>query len=269
MNRFVAELRMADSVHLEAQPPGDLYDGCEVFYRGYVANAHALIAEAKKRDESLTLGSNGALFAKAYKWWGEELQTHVLGEYAVAIFEARSSSLLLTHDALGLVPLYYCPKADTLAFASHLEDLVQLTWPDLDEEYLADYLATCRVVSARTPYVGVSRLIPGQTLRWLNKKTRLRITWSISQVEPVTLRSEGEYEERLRDLITDGVKSALPGQGKVWCELSGGLDSTTVVSTAVRARAAELEAFSVVYNASQSADESDWMKAAVEKFSLS
>jgi len=43
MNRFVAELRMADSVHLEAQPPGDLYDGCEVFYRGYVANAHALI----------------------------------------------------------------------------------------------------------------------------------------------------------------------------------------------------------------------------------
>jgi asparagine synthase (glutamine-hydrolysing) len=270
MDRFAGELRVAGAVSLDSQPPAELHDGCQVLYCGYIANAHALIAEANRRGEVLTVASHGELFAKAYHWWGEGLQAHVLGEYAVAVFDASARSLLLTHDALGLVPLYYCRRLDTLAFASRLEDLLQLPWPDLDEEYLADYLATCRVISARTPYAGISRLVPGQSLHWLNQRMALRTTWSIARVEPITLRSDGEYEERLRDLLRDGVKASMsgPGQGKVWCELSGGLDSTSVLSTAVHSQTAELEAFSIVYSASQSADESEWMKVAVKEFSL-
>jgi len=165
---FAGWLVEAEAASLQARPAPEMYDGCSVLYRGYIANVSALIEESKERGEALKDTSDGQLFVKAYHWWGEKLQSRVLGEYAVAVFNKQRSSLFLTHDSLGLVPLFYSERPDGLAFASHLHDLVLLTGiQDLDEEYIADYLATCSVISARTPYAHIRRLLRGQSLHWI------------------------------------------------------------------------------------------------------
>jgi asparagine synthase (glutamine-hydrolysing) len=269
MKRFVGWMADTDAPNLHTQPAAEIYDGCGVLYRGYIANVSALIEETKKRGEVLKSVSHGELFVKAYRWWGDELQSHVLGEYTVAVYNERLSSLFLTHDALGLVPLFYSQKSEGFAFASHLEDLVLLTGVDgLDEEYIADYLATGMILSPRTPYVGVRRLAPGQSLRWINGRLAVRETWDIARIQPVILPNDEEYEECFRVLLREGVTAALRTDGKVWSELSGGLDSSSVVSVAANSGASELEVFSIIYTSSKSADESEWMKAVIRQYAL-
>ncbi|MDQ6869025.1 MAG: asparagine synthase-related protein [Pseudomonadota bacterium] len=240
-----------------------------MLYRGYIANCSDLIAEAEKRGEAQKQGIDGELFAKAYRWWGEKLQLHVLGEYAVSIFDDQCSSLFITHDSLGLVPLFYAQQQDGILFASHLEDLVFLTGiNELDEEYLADYLATAMVINPRTPFVNVCRLAPGQSLHWINGRPKLRTTWDLARIEPVVLSNDEEYEERFRTLLHEGVTAALRTKGRIWCELSGGLDSSTVTSVAARSGTRQFEAFSIISTRYRSEDEREWMKAVVNEYSL-
>lgn len=269
MKGFAGWLVEAEAASLQARPAPEMYDGCSVLYRGYIANVSTLIEESKERGEALKDTSDGQLFVKAYHWWGEKLQSRVLGEYAVAVFNKQRSSLFLTHDSLGLVPLFYSERPDGLAFASHLHDLVLLTGiQDLDEEYIADYLATCSVISARTPYAHIRRLLRGQSLHWINRRISVRKTWDITTIQPIFLGSDGEYEERLRVLLREGVAAALRSDGKVWSELSGGLDSSSVVSVAAQSGDSRLSALSIVYSSSRSADESEWMKLVVQHYGL-
>lgn len=269
MKRFVGRLIGLETPSLHAQPAPEVYDGFSVLYRGYIANLPALIEEFKKRGEVLNDASDGQLFAKAYHWWGEELQSHVLGEYAVAVFNKQSSSLFLTHDSLGLVPLFYSQRSHSFAFSSHLDDLALLgPIDDLDEQYIADYLATCSVISARTPYIDIRRLLPGQSLHWINRHMSVRKTWDITRIQPIILGSDEEYEERLRVLLRAGVTAALRSNGKVWSDLSGGLDSSSVVSVAAQSGARQLSAVSIIHTSSTSADESEWMKVVVRQYAL-
>lgn len=254
---------------LYARPAPEVHEECAVLYCGYIANRDALIEESIKRDEAFKQASDGEVFAKAYRWWGKNLQQHVLGEYAVSIFDQRRSSLFLTHDSLGLVPLFYAKLKEGLVFASHLEDLILLSSCDeLDEEYIADYLATATVVSPRTPFVGLQRLALGESLYWIDERLTICKVWDIERIEPLILGSDEEYEDRFRAVLREGVLAALRSDGKVWSELSGGLDSSSVVSIAAHSGAGQLEALSIISGSYRSADESEWMKAVVTKYSL-
>jgi len=97
---FAGWLVEAEAASLQARPAPEMYDGCSVLYRGYIANVSALIEESKERGEALKDTSDGQLFVKAYHWWGEKLQSRVLGEYAVAVFNksVRVYSSPMTHS---------------------------------------------------------------------------------------------------------------------------------------------------------------------------
>jgi asparagine synthase (glutamine-hydrolysing) len=269
MSRFFRQLIGRERPGLEAEPRAEVHDGCRVFSRGYIANVAALTAEAARRNETLADSSPAALFAKAYRWWCEALPSHVLGEYAVAVFDEPASKLLLTHDSLGLVPLFYFEEPGTFAFASHLEDLVPLAeTDDLDPEYIADFLATGQALGARTPYRRIRRLLPGHSLLFNNHRIRVRKTWDMARIAPATLRNDEEYAERFLALLAEGVRAALQGDGKVWCELSGGLDSSSLFSIAARTGRAELEAISFVSTSCRHGDEREWMNAVLAEHPL-
>jgi len=269
MKDFTGRLIGRGPVHFQASPEPEVYVGVSVLFRGYIANVATLAEESRRRGETLADATDGRLFAAAYRWWGEHLQAHVLGEYAIAVFDEPRSRLLLTHDALGILPLFYRHGFRDLTFSSHLDDLARLAGTDeLDEEYIADYLTTCSVMGPRTPYVGVRRLAPGQSLCWANHTISLRKTWDITRVEPVILDADEDYEERFRVLLREAIDGAVQPGEKVWSELSGGLDSSSLVSVAVHCGMRQLEAVSVIYTASTTADERPWMKSVLRQYRL-
>lgn len=257
MKRFLGAIENG-TVSGDPQTCGDV----RVFWRGFIANRRELLDEARRRGEPAADPADGELFARAFRWWGADLQKHVLGEYAVVATDGRTA--VLTHDALGLRPLFYRHAGSRLEFASHLEDLVARTGTgELDLEYVAEHLFADQHWGDHTPYRHLRRLRLGRTLVFRDGRLFERATWDLAAVRPLHLRPE-EYEERLRELIRDAVVGSSRAGGPVWAELSGGLDSSTVVCSASKA-GIPLEAISVVFGRSKRADDSKWMREVLDR----
>lgn len=242
-------------------------EGYRVAIAGYLAD-RATLAETLHPTRGAA-ADDAELVALAYRRWGNGTQAHLLGEYAFALFDPERGTLLLGHDALGLVPLFFSERGGVLTFGTDLAELVGATGAgELDEDYLADCFAGVRGRDGRTPYGHISRLMPGTGAVVRNGAVATVTTFDPAELQPLAPASTAEYAERLRELVTDAVASALPATGTVWSDLSGGLDSSTVVSVAAGTLGASLEAISLVFGRSHSADESDWIDAVLATYPI-
>jgi asparagine synthase (glutamine-hydrolysing) len=264
MSAFVGRFEHRESLRLACTPAVDA-ERCRIAFAGYLANRRALLAELRAPNASAA--TDAELVALAYRRWGDALQAHLLGEYAFAVFDAERGALLLGHDALGLVPLFYSERDGALTFGTDLAELVGATGVgDLDEEYIADCLAFVRGRDERTPYRHIRRLKPGRGAVVRNGAIATVTTYEPSSAAPVAPASGAEYAERLRELVIEAIASALPASGTVWSDLSGGLDSSTIVSVALGTLGAKLEVVSAVFGRSQQSDETEWMDAVLETY---
>jgi asparagine synthase (glutamine-hydrolysing) len=231
--------------------------GCQVLFRGYIANRSSLAQDLPETEHEDEL-----LIAVAYRRWGESLQRHVLGEYAVAVYDAERRYLFATHDALGLRPLYYAQHGAGIVVGSHLGRVAALAGLGrLEERYVGDFLLHGVHAGPLTIHRGVLRLQAGESLEWSPAGLHVHQTWSLAEVAPAAFRTEAEYDERFRELLVEGVRTA--AAGRTWCELSGGLDSSTVLCLAHQLGIDDLQALSVRYCQSPTADEHEWMRVMI------
>jgi asparagine synthase (glutamine-hydrolysing) len=252
-----------------SRPQPYIFSSRYLLYRGYIANRAMLSAEARRRGCVGRDLTEAELLAMSYEWWGADLSRHVLGEYAVVICDSEQRRLVLAHDQLGIMPLFYSAASDQVWFASHLDDLVTLTGiGELDEEYIADYFARGDHFGGRTPYRHAQRLLPGQNLLWTDGRLTRHGTWTLAKVAPLLCRHDREYDDRLRQLVAEAVEGGLPANRRVWCELSGGLDSSSVLSVSHSVCRAEVEAVSFVYPRSYLSDETKWMQIVLKSHTV-
>jgi len=255
---------------LEALPAGCSFTElleCQVLLRGYIADRKPLRGELGL--DSVGQITDAELLTHAFRKWGQDLQAHVNGEYAVVIFDLSAHAALITHDALGLIPLFYYHRKDGLAFATHLADLVDIGASDtFDDEYLADFLVFGSVSSERTPYSSIKRLLPGQSLWWSGGNLRYVQSWNLPDVPPLHCRDDAEYEEQFRTLLRAGIQSALAPAGPTCIALSGGLDSSSIACVAADLQPYGLLAYSLISPAWPEIDEQRWMHAVVDRCNL-
>jgi asparagine synthase (glutamine-hydrolysing) len=267
MRRFLARISSDPRRRLLSRPAPFVQGTLNIFFRGFIANADFLADESRRRGEPVSAVKTSQLLALAYQWWREDIPKYVLGEFALAVYDRADRSLLLTHDELGLVPLFYTVDDDECSFACYLEDLLQETGVgDLDDDYIADYLTRGIYFGARTPFAGIRRVGVGESVIWKDARLRTKRVGTLHDVDPLRFDSQEACDRRFADLVQEAVRSAIPEDGKVWCELSGGLDSSTVLSIAARAAPGRVEAVSFVYSDSELADEQKWIRAVLEEY---
>jgi asparagine synthase (glutamine-hydrolysing) len=157
----------------------------------------------------------------------------LIGDWSLVVWDGRRRTLSFARDYMGVRPLYYCRDDRAVMWSSDLGELAIRAGraDDLDEAFAAWFMAL-RFSGHLTPYRGI-HVVP--TATWLRfgadgSETRQRF-WSL-QPEVVRYRDPRMYEERLRDLWYDAVAARLRTSGTVWAELSGGLDSSSVVCMA-------------------------------------
>jgi asparagine synthase (glutamine-hydrolysing) len=252
--------------HLGASTP-DEHLGCKVLMRGYIADKVELSRCLGLKPSTRT--SDVELMCSAFRKWGQSLQTHVLGEFAAVIFDMQTKTGLLTHDALGLVPLFYTRKPNGLVFSTDILDIVDIKSSEaLDEEYLADVISIGFITGERTPYSRVRRLLPGQSLWYSDGQFEEIKTWNLADVPAVRCSNDLEYEEQFRSLLEAGVQASFDEQGVTWIALSGGVDSSSIACVASRSGARGLAAYSIVCPSWPHVDEQQWMKAVVDMYGL-
>jgi asparagine synthase (glutamine-hydrolysing) len=196
------------------------------------------------RDELLELFANecnrtdaGLVFA-AYQKWGADFLSRIIGDFALSLWDPSIQTLLLARDLFGVRPLYYFQNNEELVWSSTLTSLLAL--PGLNVEVNDEYVAGCLALYpelSSTPYRGIHAVEPGQVITINLKQVQMRRFWRPVEQDEIRYANDREYAERFYELFREAVACRLRSDLPVWSELSGGLDSSSVVFMADRIHA--------------------------------
>jgi asparagine synthase (glutamine-hydrolysing) len=178
--------------------------------------------------------TDAEIILSAYRKWGEECPSRLLGDFAFAIWDNRQRRLFCACDPMGVKSLYYHVTARTVSFASEIKALLAL--PDvprrLNEMRVAEYLTTLFEDRSGTFYRDIFRLPGAHSLTVTAEDLRLRQYWTLDPGKELRLRSDGEYVEAFRDLFLEAVRCRTRSAFPVGAALSGGLDSSSIACAA-------------------------------------
>ena len=184
--------------------------------------------------------ADGDLILRAYLRWGAACPTHLLGDYAFAVWNAWTRTLFCARDHVGARPFYYATLAEGFVFASAVEAVLAAPGVSdaLDEATVAASLTRIGLTTpTRTFFQAVRKLPPGHTLTvdfGSRGGARLQRYWRPEHTPRARPASDDAYAAELLDLYAKAVRARLRGPDPIGAHLSGGLDSSSIVVLAAR-----------------------------------
>jgi asparagine synthase (glutamine-hydrolysing) len=176
------------------------------------------------------------LVAAAYRHWGRECATHLVGDFAFAIWDEERRAIFAARDPMGLRPFYYHAGSHRIAFASEVKQILAVPGMsrELFEPAIAAHLLGYAGALEWTFYSSVAQLKPAHALWWQGGEARVWRFWDIDPSHRIEYRRDEEYAEHFRDLFLEAVRCRMEGDRPIGVFLSGGLDSGSVASAAGR-----------------------------------
>ncbi len=155
-------LSILDLSHAGDQPMVDRAGELALIYNGELYNYVELREELRALGHEFRGTGDTEVLLAAYREWGRDCVTRIVGMWAFAILDARDATLLLSRDRFGIKPLYWTRQGDRLAFASEIKALLAVGAPrEPNERVVRRYLLTGRVdESTETFFAGIEQLAP-------------------------------------------------------------------------------------------------------------
>ncbi len=219
-----------------------------VVFNGEIYNYIALRRELETAGHVFATESDTEVLVHGWEEWGQEVVRRLWGMFAFAIWDGREQILMLARDRLGKKPIYYAYLANgQLVFASELKAL--LCHPDLPRkistEVLADYFTFGYVPDPKTIFENVFKLEPAHLLvQSRHGPATIEAYWRPSGAQAGGF-DEREACEELMALLADSVKIRLQADVPLGAFLSGGVDSSGVVSQMVGGSPEPVKTFTI------------------------
>jgi asparagine synthase (glutamine-hydrolysing) len=196
------------------------------------------------------------------------------GDFAIALHDRRDNTLWLARDRFGIRPLYYLRDPHGFAFASRPRALLRLPGVSkrIDRRYAGLFAASHYRAFDNdpdaSPYLDVAQLPAAHLLSLRDGRLHKQRWWALEDA-PELDETEDELAARYRELLLDAVRIRFERAGRPAFTLSGGMDSSSVLASAVAASGERQHAYSTLYSGSEY-DESDEIRsmldAAVEEW---
>lgn len=227
-------------LELGSQPYFNETDDLVAVFNGEIYNDSALREALLSRGHILHTSCDGELIPHLYEENGLDFVRELDGMFAIALWDRKRQVLILAGDPVGIKPLYYIEKPDgDIAFASELKALKQQTIepfvPDLQS--MIEYLKFKAIPAPHTAYQGVCKLLPGEMIICSARGIEHRFYVSGQVKEPGALQA----------LLHESVHSTMRSDVPVGCIVSGGMDSSFVLSAMQQAAPSPVDAYSVGY----------------------
>ena len=232
-----------------------------ITYNGEIYNADELRIALEQRGHRFDSRSDTEVILRGYIEWGDGVVEKLRGMFAFVIFDERSNVLFMARDPLGIKPLYYS-LTQPVCVASELRAIVAsgLVSKELSDRALSAYLQLGSIPAPLTVYRDVAALRAGHTARIQLDQPRsieLNRYWDLST------RSAQSTEADVKTALEDAVASHLVADVPVGAFLSGGLDSSTVVTIAASLTGQPLRTCSIAFE-SADRDESRYARAVAD-----
>lgn len=246
------------------QPMSNHDGSLHIVFNGEIYNYLELRAELS--DYEYRTRTDTEVILAAYERWGAACLDRLVGMFAFLIWDERERKLFAARDRFGVKPLYYHigPDGDLLA-ASEIKALHAAGIPaEPDDASWAAYLTHgLKDHSERTFWKGVRQLPAGHCLTWRNGVTGIARWYDLAE------RSGAEYDQRpveqvqeeYLSLLADSVRLRFRSDVPVGVNLSGGLDSSTLLALVktIQGEASETRAFTFTCGDSRY-DEVPWVR---------
>jgi asparagine synthase (glutamine-hydrolysing) len=231
------------------------------------------------RDELAALGhtfhttGDTEIILHAYQQWGLDCLPRMNGMWGFAIWDPPRRRLVVVRDRLGVKPMYYTEVEGTLAVSSEITPLLAFRraaglapephWPVV-RRFIDRVLIDA---GDETFFAGVHRLPPAHLMIASEERAQIERYWDIPAASRNGFSPVGAADE-FHALFEDSVRLRLRSDVPVGTCLSGGLDSSSVVSTAAPMLPHAMHSFSVAYDEGGPYDERRYMRAVIERYGL-
>ncbi len=245
-------------------------NGHSLCWDGRLDNREDLISIL--RDELRGDFTDAGIVMAAYLKWGIDFLPKLIADFALSLWDPSLRSLILARDVIGSRDLYYHVNHRGAIWSTDLKQLLRLSRvkPEVDENYIAGYF-TLLPQSSESPFKNINLVPPAHAVIIKDRDVQARRFWGLDPDYEIRYRSDAEYEEHFRHLFTEAVRCSLRSDRPVWSDLSGGLDSSSIVCMADQlikagdSEAPQLQTISCIRDESVSSNELKFVRYVEER----
>jgi asparagine synthase (glutamine-hydrolysing) len=222
-----------------------------VICNGEIYNYRELQGELRASGHIFRTNSDAEVIVHLYEEYGAEFLPRLRGMFGLALWDGRSRSLILARDRFGIKPLHYAVDNGTLYFASEQKSILAVDQIEkrLDLNAMQSLFAFGFVAGQRTLCRKILRLSPGHYLSLKQGAVTFRKYWEVSFPSRHSRKniSAGDWVEGLSKKLEESVGHHLRSDVPVGAWLSGGIDSSGVVSLMCRVSSRTVKTFSITF----------------------
>jgi asparagine synthase (glutamine-hydrolysing) len=219
-----------------------------VTYNGEIYNHPELRRELEERGHVFRTRCDTEVLVHGYEEWGVNMLQRLNGQFAFAIYDRNTETVLIARDRFGVRPFFYAQRKGALYFGSEIKAILASGEVEaaVDRRGLDEVFTFWAARPPRTPFAGIASLEPGtygilkDGALWLHRYYELDYPETVA--EPV------DVVEQLDELMLRSVGMRLRADVPVGAYLSGGLDSSITASLAASASPHTLRSFSITFD---------------------
>lgn len=252
-----------------AQPMQTSDGSLVITFNGEIFNFIELRQELIAKGYQFQSHSDTEVILHLYREYGENFPVYLNGQFAIGLWDKNKQTLVLVRDRVGICPLYYFRDASRLVFASEIKAFKPVPGArlELDSHSLDDVFTGWTCVPPKTIFKNIMQVAPGEILTFsADGGIQRRQYWDLifpENSDAYDSRSESELIEALQEKLLRATEIRLRADVPVGAYLSGGLDSSVLVSLIRQHSNVRLRTFSLGFS-DPGLDETQYQQAVVE-----
>jgi asparagine synthase (glutamine-hydrolysing) len=257
-----------------------------IVFNGEIYNYVELSQMSNVKSQKLFSHSDTEVILKLYEFEGPECLKRLRGMFAFAIWDDKEKKLFAARDRFGIKPFYYLRNNNEFIFSSELKAIKHYkNGLTLSMEGMDAFLRTGSVPAPLTIYEETKALLPGNWLECQKSNVKCQMYWSffdlldnshtstgLSMTSELSLRAkrsnlhyDDEAKKKIRTSLLDTIRAHMVSDVEVGAFLSGGIDSTAIVSLMRQVGHDKIKTISVTFPGNK-LDESKYSNLAAKKY---
>ena len=237
-----------------------------IVFNGEIYNYQELREDLLTRGHVFRTRTDTEVIVHLYEEFGPGCVEKLRGMFGFAIWDERNQSLMLARDRVGIKPVYYAIGKESLIFGSEIKAILAdpSVHPEVRPEIVDRFLTFYYVPGEDTLFRNIFKLSPGTYMIVRNGSVETHQYWDLG-FNP-TPRSSKQAEKELIEILDESVRLHMIADVPVGVLLSGGVDSTAMVSFASHNTDHKLGSFTLGFASPDIPDERPYARIAAQRY---
>lgn len=240
-----------------------------IVFNGEIYNYRELRHQLLAKGHNFNTKSDTEVIVHLYEEYGSDCVQRLRGMFGFAIWDCRTRTLFLARDRVGIKPLYYYLDRNFLSFGSEIKAILAdpMVARELDPSMIDRFLTYDYMPGGETLLRNLLKLEPGHTLVVNNGIVQKRRYWDLNFAgEKKNNEATRGLEQRLVGLLDETMQLHMISDVPVGFLLSGGIDSTAMLSLAAAKIDKEISSYTVGFSSEGIVDERPFARLAAQTY---